>query len=91
MKKLLAGVAGAICIGVFAPVAQAAPFGAVGNALDTGAASEIIQVHGKHKSCRRDRYGWHRSTVWGRLSCVPEWRKRHHRHHRHHRYWKKRR
>lgn len=92
MKTLLAGLAGAISIGFLATAAQAAPLGAVGAASASGASSEVIQVHGLHSACRRDRFGWHRSYVWGRQRCIPAWMKHHHRHHhKHHRYWKKRR
>ncbi|MCC7252156.1 hypothetical protein, partial [Hyphomicrobium sp.] len=71
MKTLLAGVAGALCIGLFAPVAQAAPLGVAGNASSAGATSEVIRVHGLHSSCQRDRSGWHRSYLWGRQRCTP--------------------
>jgi hypothetical protein len=92
MKKLLAGVAGALCIGLFAPAAQAAPLGGAGHG-SVGVSSEVIQVHGLHSSCKRDRFGWHRSYVWGRQRCAPQWMKHHHRHHhkhhKHHKHGKK--
>lgn len=84
MKKLLAGLAGALSLALFAPALQAAPLGAAGNASSAGASSEVIQVHGIHGSCQRDRFGWHRSYIWGRQRCVPAWMKHHHRHHHHH-------
>jgi hypothetical protein len=90
MKKLIAGLAGAISIGFLASAAQAAPLGAAGNASATGVSSEVIQVHGLHSACRRDRFGWHRSYVWGRQRCAPPWMKHHHHHkHKHHKHWKK--
>lgn len=91
MNKLLAGLAGAFAIGFFASGAQAASFGGAGSASSTGVSSEVIQVHGLHSSCKRDRFGWHRSHVWGRQRCVPAWLKHHHRHHHHHhkKHWKK--
>ncbi len=91
MKKFIAGLAGAISIGFLASAAQAAPLGAAGTTSETGASSEVIQVHGLHSACRRDRFGWHRSYVWGRQRCVPVWLHHHHRphHHKHHKHWKK--
>lgn len=91
MKKLMAGFAGAISIGFLATAAQAAPLGGAGNASAAGVTSEIIQVHGLHSSCSRDRFGWHRSYVWGRQRCVPVWQKHHrpYKHYKRHRNWKK--
>lgn len=91
MKKALAGFAGALSFALLATSAQAAPFGAAGNATSAGAESEIIQVHGLHSSCQRDRFGWHRQYLWGRQRCTPTWMKHHHRkHHKHHKHKKKR-
>ena len=85
MTKLLAGLAGALCLGLFASVSQAAPLGGA-DASASAAPSAIIQVHGLHSSCKLDKKGWHRSYLWGRKWCVP--------HHPHHggmkkKYWKK--
>lgn len=77
MKKSLFALAGALCFGVVASTAQAAPLGAAGNASSAAASSEVIQVHGLHSSCKRDGRGWHRSHLWGRQACAPP----HHRHH----------
>ncbi|AHB50252.1 hypothetical protein W911_12225 [Hyphomicrobium nitrativorans NL23] len=83
MKKILAGAAGAICFGLFASMAQAAPLGVTGGATSNALPSEVIQVHGLHTSCQRDRRGWHRSYIWGRQACTPPRAHRHkHRHHR---------
>lgn len=87
MKKALAGLAGAISFAFLASTAHAAPLGAAGQASSTGVTSEVIQVHGLHTTCQRDRRGWHRSYIWGRQSCTPP---QHHRHHRHHRHKKRR-
>ncbi|MDQ8697199.1 hypothetical protein [Hyphomicrobium sp. LHD-15] len=85
MKKILFALAGALCFGVVASAAEAAPLGAAGTASAAAATSEVIQVHGLHSSCKVDRRGWHRSHFWGRERCFPpHWRKHHHRH------WKKR-
>jgi len=88
MTKTLAAVAGALCLGFFASTAQAAPFGAAGSA-PAAAPSGIIQVHGLHSSCKLDRFGWHRSFVWGRAGCGPKWKQHHHHHHHHKKHWKK--
>ena len=71
MTKTLAGLAGVVCLGALTTFAQAAP---LGNAQTNSApaASNVIQVHGWHLSCQRDRKGWHRSHVWGRERCVPK-------------------
>lgn len=84
MKKLIAGAAGAICLGLFASMAHAAPLGGSGAATSPALSSEIIQVHGLHTSCQRDRRGWHRSYLWGRQACTPP-RAHRHKHKRHHR------
>ena len=72
MKKLLAGLAGAIAIAVVVPVAQAAPFSGTADASSAIVSSAIVPVHGWHITCQRDRYGWHRSHIWGRARCVPK-------------------
>lgn len=84
MNKALAGLAGAICIALFAPVAKAAPLSAAGNASSAGVTSEVIPVHGLHSTCKRDRFGWHRSYLWGRQGCVPAWLRHHHHGKKHH-------
>ncbi|MBN8911174.1 MAG: hypothetical protein J0H65_03775 [Rhizobiales bacterium] len=93
MHKLIAGLAGALSIGFLASAAQAAPLGAAGSASATGASTEVIQVHGLHSSCQRDRFGWHRAYIWGRQRCAPAWMKHHHRphmkHHKHYKHGKK--
>lgn len=83
MKKIIAGAAGAICFGLFASMAQAAPLGATGGATSSALPSEIIQVHGLHTSCQRDGRGWHRSYLWGRVACTPPRAHRHKHKHRH--------
>lgn len=88
MKKALAGLAGALSFALLATSAQAAPLGAAGQATSAVAASEVIQVHGLHSSCQRDRFGWHRSYLWGRQRCAPVWMKHHHHKHKH-KHWKK--
>lgn len=89
MTKLFAALAGAICIGLMAPVAQAAPLAGAASASSSTGTSEIIRVHGLHSSCKLDRGGWHRSHIWGRERCAPpRWHKHHHHHHGK-KHWKK--
>ena len=96
MKKVLAAAAGALMLCLAAPATQAAPLGAAAPAPAADVSSNVIQVHGLHSVCRRDRFGWHRSHVWGRTHCAPPWVRPHHRHyppyghhHHHHKHWKK--
>lgn len=72
MTKTLAGLAGVVCLGALTTFAQAAPLSGNAQTNSTAAASNVIQVHGWHISCQRDRNGWHRSRVWGRERCVPK-------------------
>jgi hypothetical protein len=72
MTRTLAGLAGALCLGLLASVAQAAPLGSVGDSRSVAISSDLVRVHGIHITCRRDKYGWHRSHVWGRERCVPK-------------------
>lgn len=82
MNKFLAAAAGAICLGLLAPAAGAGPLGVAGGASSAAVPSEIIRVHGLHTACRRDRFGWHRSYLWGREWCSPpHWRRHMRRHH----------
>lgn len=71
MTRALIAAAGAITLGVAASVAHAAPIGAAtaatSTALDDGA---VTLVHGLHRSCRWDEWGYHRSRPWGRQACV---------------------
>lgn len=94
MKKLIAAAVGLLALGAVATSANAAPLaGAKGLAVvQTEVSSNVIKVHGVHRSCRLDRFGWHRAPFPGarRYCGGPRryWRKhRHHRrhHHRHHR------
>ena len=66
--KLLA--AGALLAGM-AAVAGAAPnVGPVPNGVSAGP----ILVHGDHRSCERDRFGWHRHNRYGERRECREWR-----------------
>lgn len=72
MTRTLAGLAGVVCLGALTTFAQAAPLGGSAPTNSTAATSNVIQTHGWHLSCQRDRRGWHRSHVWGRERCVPK-------------------
>jgi hypothetical protein len=56
----------------FASGAQAAPasMSPAGPSLTDG----IIQVHGDHRRCERDRRGWHRMNANGERRPCREWR-----------------
>lgn len=83
MKKFLAAAVGLLALGAVAASANAAPLsGANGLATVKTETSNVIQVHGVHSSCRRDRRGWHRSPHGHRRSCA---RRRHYHGHHHHR------
>lgn len=76
MSKLIAGIAGAICLGLTATMASAAPVGVAGAGAPASAESGITLVHGRHYACERDKWGWHRSTKFGREECGPGVRRR---------------
>jgi hypothetical protein len=71
MKRTFAGLTGLMCLGCLAVAAQAAPLGSAAATAPAARPSNVIEAHGIHWSCKRDRYGWHRSHVWGRERCVP--------------------
>lgn len=41
--------------------------------ISGGLQTDIIQVHGDHRDCRRDRFGWHRHNRWGERRTCREW------------------
>jgi hypothetical protein len=55
-----------------ASLAGAAP-SHVGQLAD-GASSGVVKVHGDHRHCARDRYGWHRHNRFGERRRCREWR-----------------
>lgn len=71
MKRTFACLAGAMCVGLLAASAQAAPLGSTADTRSLAPSSDLVRVHGIHWSCKRDKSGWHRSHVWGRERCVP--------------------
>lgn len=72
MKALLLGAGTAVALALTAPVASAAPYGPIGKAA-SNFEDNIVMVHGRHRECVRGRWGWHRSTHWGRTPCRPHW------------------
>ena len=39
-----------------------------------GVSSDIVRVHGSHRSCAHDRRGWHRHNRYGERRHCREWR-----------------
>jgi hypothetical protein len=72
MKKTFAGLTGAMCLGLLAATAQAAPLASAGDSRAVTLSSDLVRVHGIHITCRRDKHGWHRSHLWGRERCTPK-------------------
>jgi hypothetical protein len=42
--------------------------------LPESLSSDIVRVHGDHRSCARDRRGWHRHNRYGERRHCREWR-----------------
>ena len=68
MTRELIALAGALTLGLAASAANAAPIGAA-VADRTAVDGAITLVHGLHKACSWDSYGYHRSRPWGRINC----------------------
>ncbi|MBN9260238.1 MAG: hypothetical protein J0I57_22055 [Hyphomicrobium sp.] len=60
-----------------AMLASASTFAAAAPAnmshMPGGVSSDIIQVHGNHADCRRDRGGWHRHNRFGERRACRRW------------------
>jgi hypothetical protein len=65
----------AAALTVTASLAGAAPVTHVGDIV-TAPGSDVLQVHGFHQSCARDRFGWHRHNQWGERRRCRTWRGR---------------
>ena len=65
-------LAAAALFAATASLANAAPLNAP-QYLD-GLSSDVVQVHGDHRDCRRGRYGWHRHNRYGERRECREWR-----------------
>ena len=63
-------LAGFLAVG--GPAATAATFPNLKEAAPV-AGSNILQVHGYHERCARDRRGWHRHDFWGERRRCRRW------------------
>lgn len=72
MIKSMKYIAAAGLFAVFASGAQAVPAGM--DTSGTNLTDGIIQVHGDHRRCERDRHGWHRMNRNGERRPCREWR-----------------
>lgn len=70
MKFSTIAILGATTLAISASTALAAPGAGLGS--QPGAASNIIQVHGVHRTCQLGPAGWHRNPRRGvRIACRP--------------------
>ena len=65
-------MAAAALLAVTASMASAAP--ANMSQVQDGASSNIVKVHGNHRSCERGRGGWHRHNRFGERRPCRQWR-----------------
>jgi hypothetical protein len=65
-------LAAAVLLASTASMASAVPAN-VGQ-LSEGLNSDIVRVHGYHRSCERGRRGWHRHNRYGERRRCREWR-----------------
>ena len=65
-------LAAAVLLAATASVASAVP--ASVSKLPVGVSSEVVLVHGNHRSCERGRRGWHRHNRYGERRPCREWR-----------------
>lgn len=72
MVGTLKTIAAAALLAATASMASAAP-GNVGQ-VPNGLFSDLIQVHGNHRSCERGGRGWHRHNRYGERRDCREWR-----------------
>jgi hypothetical protein len=72
MKSLIKVLAVAGFLAGTASIASAAPVAVA--PVDGVGHSNIIKVHGDHRSCQRDRRGWHRHNQWGERRSCRRWR-----------------
>jgi hypothetical protein len=71
MKRFVLTAGGALALALTATAASAASLSGFGAAAPRGLEAGIVKVHGVHRSCEEGRFGWHRSTPWGREACRP--------------------
>jgi len=72
MLRLVKMATAAAVLTAAASIAGAAPSGAPAGSL--GLSNGVIKVHGNHRSCERDRRGWHRHNRFGERRQCREWR-----------------
>ncbi len=73
MAIVLKALAAAAFFGASATLAAAAPANNMSQ-IPSGVSSELLQqVHGDHRSCQRDRRGWHRHNRWGERRACRRW------------------
>lgn len=73
MLKSLKILATAALFAATASAANAAPASPVGD-LANGLTNNLVQVHGNHRACARDRGGWHRHNRFGERRPCRVWR-----------------
>ncbi len=73
MTVVLKALAAVAMLASATSLATAAPTTSNVGQLPGGVHSDIIQVHGDHRSCQRDRRGWHRHNRWGERRSCRRW------------------
>jgi hypothetical protein len=73
MNGTLKALAAATVLAATASLAGAAPVTKLGSVAEK-ADSSVLEVHGLHQHCARDRYGWHRHNQWGERRRCRTWR-----------------
>jgi hypothetical protein len=68
LKTLAAGA----LLAVAASAAGAAPANL--SQVPDGVSNDVVRVHGDHRDCRRDGWGWHRHNRYGERRECREWR-----------------
>jgi hypothetical protein len=71
MKLALSGMVGGMVLLATGSAAIAAPTGMV--AVQSGVSSDLVLVHGNHRSCQRGSGGWHRHNRFGERRPCRRW------------------
>jgi len=74
MASTLKTLVAAAILGSAGSMASAAPVNMT--PISEGLSNNFVQVHGDHRSCQRDRRGWHRHNRFGERRVCREWRGR---------------
>ena len=72
MTGILKSLTAAAVLATTASLAVAAP--GSGSQVPDGLSTNLIQVHGNHRSCERGGRGWHRHNRFGERRPCREWR-----------------